>query len=246
VAGAPNASAASALDGYSTEYNQQQHVNYISTDGNVCELFFSDRWRFNLLTQLACAPLALPGGPIDGYATNFNNQQHVNYIGSDNHVHELFFDSAWRHHDLTALTGAPEVGVVTALDGYSTEYNQQHHINFLGTDNHIHELFFDSAWHHNDLTQAAGAGSFPAVSASRLDGYSTEYNRQQHVNYVGAGDHLHELFFDSAWHHNDLNQQSVAPNPQAGTPVAGYGANFNNQEHVIFIGAKGDIHELWF
>jgi Peptidase A4 family len=302
LAGAPNARAGSALDGYSTEYNRQQHVNYISADGNVCELFFSDRWRFNVLTQLAGAPLALAGGPIDGYATNFNNQQHVNYIGSDNHVHELFFDGAWRHNDLTALTGAPtpaigrfrlgsalagyatgfnrqqhvifigddlhvhelffdsawhhndltaltgapEVGVVTALDGYSTEYNQQQHINFLGADNNIHELFFDSAWHHNDLTQAAGAGSFPAVPASRLDGYSTEYNRQQHVNYVGSDNHLHELFFDSAWHHHDLNQQSVAPNPQAGTPLTGYGANFNNQEHVIFIGAEGDIHELWF
>jgi hypothetical protein len=31
------------------------------------------------------------------------SQQHVNYIGVDGDVHELWFDSAWHHNNLTLL-----------------------------------------------------------------------------------------------------------------------------------------------
>jgi hypothetical protein len=42
-----------------------------------------------------------PGGSaIDGYATGFNNQQHVIYIDTDNHIHELMVDNAWHDNDL--------------------------------------------------------------------------------------------------------------------------------------------------
>ena len=98
-------------------------------------------------------------GPIDGYATAttfFNNQQHVNFIGTDNHVHELFFDgTSWHDNDLTHLAHAqfdPAPG--SALDGYQTPGQQ--HVNYIGTDNHVHELFFDgTSWHDNNLTAAA-------------------------------------------------------------------------------------------
>ena len=39
-------------------------------------------------------------GPLDGYQTSFNNQQHVNYIGTDGHVHELVYTDHWSHTDL--------------------------------------------------------------------------------------------------------------------------------------------------
>ena len=48
---------------------------------------------------------AQPGSRVDGYQTTFNKQQPVNFIGTDNRVHELFFDNAWHHNDLTILTG---------------------------------------------------------------------------------------------------------------------------------------------
>jgi hypothetical protein len=47
------------------------------------------RLNHNDLTQPAHAPSAARGSALDGYQTTFNNQQHVNYIGTDNHIHEL-------------------------------------------------------------------------------------------------------------------------------------------------------------
>jgi hypothetical protein len=54
-------------------------------------LYFDSRWRHNDLTALSGAPAALPGSRLDSYVTSFNNQQHVNFISADNHVHELYY-----------------------------------------------------------------------------------------------------------------------------------------------------------
>jgi hypothetical protein len=66
--------------------------------------------------------------------------------------HELYYDGAWHHNDLTQLASAPPVQNLTGMDGYVTSFNQQQHVNFVGTDLQIHELYFDGVWHHNDLT----------------------------------------------------------------------------------------------
>jgi hypothetical protein len=241
---APSPAPGSALDGYQTSFNNQQHVNFIGLDSHVHELFYDNQWHHNDLTALAVAPAVGPGSTLDGYQTSFNNQQHVNFIGADNHVHELYFDNTWHHNDLTSLAGAPAVASGSALDGYETSFNNQQHVNFIGVDNHVHELYFDNTWHHNDLTSLAGA---PAVApGSALDGYETSFNNQQHVNFIGADNHVHELYFDNTWHHNDLAALSQAPAAKPSSPLDGYQTSYNNQQHVNFIGADNHVHELYF
>jgi hypothetical protein len=76
----------------------------------------------NSQTSCSIGPLLTArGSRLDGYATTFNNQQHVNFIGTDNHVHELFYDNIWHHNDLTLLAAAPPVAPGTHIDGYQTE-----------------------------------------------------------------------------------------------------------------------------
>ena len=137
----------------------------------------------------------MANSPLDGYSTEFNNQQHVNFIGADFHVHELYYDNKWHHNDLTALSaGAPNAAANSKLDGYATVYNSQQHVNYVGADNHIHELFYDGSWKHNDLSSISGLFSVPAA-ATRLVGYQTIFNQQQHVLFLGTDRHVHELFF---------------------------------------------------
>ena len=47
----------------------------------------------------------IPTTALDGYPLS-NDSKHVNFIGTDNHVHELYFTAAagWVDNDLTALT----------------------------------------------------------------------------------------------------------------------------------------------
>jgi hypothetical protein len=58
-------------------------------------------------------------------------------------------------------------------------------------DDHIHELWFQSKWNHNDLTVAANA-PLPAGDPS---GYTWNVHRTQHVVYRGIDNHIHELCF---------------------------------------------------
>ncbi len=249
-AGAPAAAPGSALDGYETSFNNQQHVNYIGTDGHVYELVYKDSWRHTDLTQAAGGPAAAPGSALDGYETSYNNQQHVNYIGIDGHVHELVFKGSWEHTDLTRAAGAPAPAPGSALDGYESSdqrqnnppYNYQQHVNYIGTDGHVHELVFKDSWSHTDLTHAAGAPT--AAPGSALDGYETSYNNQQHVNYIGTDGHVHELVYKDSWGHTDLTQAAGAPAVAPGSALDGYETSYNNQQHVNYIGTDGHVHEL--
>jgi hypothetical protein len=299
LSGAPTAVDPNALDGYSTEFNEQQHVNFVGADQHVHEIYYDNGWKHNDLSVLSAAPvLARANSPVDGYVTNFNQQQHVNYIGTDNHVHEIYYSSGWRHNDLTALGGAPIAASGSALDGYATEFNQQQHVNFVGKDGHVHEIYYDNGWKHNDLSQlggapvaaiangplsgyvtafneqqhvifigtdnrvyelvyengwqhtdllaAAGVSNLVAGAASRLDGYSTDFNEQQHVNFVGSDAHLHELYYDHGWKHNDLTQMSGSVVPLVGSSLAGYASGFNEQEHVMFLDGSRRVIELMY
>jgi hypothetical protein len=75
-------------------------------------------------------------------------------------------------------------------------FNNQQHINFFDINSHVHELYYDSAWHNNDLTILAGAPD--AVGGSSLVGYQTAFNQQQHVIFevlIGTALHIYELYY---------------------------------------------------
>jgi hypothetical protein len=209
------------------------------------------------------APAAIPGSPLDGYATDWNDQQHVNYIWVDGHVHEYYTGAGtWQYNDLSAAAGATGFlpGPGSPLDGYATDWNSQQHVNYIGADGHVHELFYSSSpfvsagWRHNDLSVAAGAtGSLPGPG-SRLDGYATDWNSQQHVNYADANGQVHELLYTSSngWQHNDLTALAgqsefgpfTFPGAVAASPLAGDPTDWNSQQHVTYIGVDGHVHEL--
>jgi hypothetical protein len=261
-----------ALDGYLTNTGQlfssaQQHVNYVDNNGHVRELFFDgSTWHDNDLFDSPISAGELPSNwaasmnAIDGYPTDWNNQQHVNYIGAgDGHVHELFFDgSTWHDNDLFKLAGIATdsqgnnntVGNNNTLEGYPTPWNQQQHVNYIGEDDHVHELFFDgSTWHDNDLFKLAGIPQASVAINSALDSYAGP-DQQQHVNYIGQGGVVNELFFDgNSWHSNDLFELAGnIPGSFLGpiyNALNGY-AGPNQQQHVNWVDGNGHVRELFF
>ena len=111
-------------------------------------------------------------------------------------------------------------------------------INYRGTDNHIHELWWNGSRHHNDLT-AAAVGAPEAASDPR--GYMFAAQGTQHVNYVGSDGHVHELWWDGSWHHNDLTVAASCKVNANGFPNAPRGYMFCAQltQHVNFWGPMG-------
>ncbi len=66
----------------------------------------------------------------------------------------------------------------------------------------------------------------------------------QHVVYRGIDGHIHELWYNGAWHHNDLTDAADAP-AAVGDP-SGYTWSADRTEHVVYRSSDGHIHELWF
>ena len=246
--------AGSPLDGYWGS-DSSQHVNFIGADGHVHELYIAPgvaNWENNDLTKMSgdgVSPKA--GSPLDGYWGS-DSSQHVNFIGADGHVHELYIAPGvanWENNDLTKMSGdgvSPKAG--SPLDGYWGSDSSQH-VNFIGTDGHVHELYIAPGvanWENNDLTKMSGDGVSPKAG-SPLDGYWGS-DSSQHVNFIGADGHVHELYIAPGvanWENNDLTKMSGdGVSPKAGSPLDGYWGSDSSQ-HVNFIGADEHVHELY-
>jgi len=105
----------------------------------------------------------------------------------------------WVDNDLTkfaqgtpASIGGVEGSNPTALDAYTDEDGSQH-VNFMAVGSEVHELYRNPAaqWADNDLTALAHGA--PPLLPGALDGY-TEKDGSQHVNFIAADGHVHELY----------------------------------------------------
>jgi hypothetical protein len=237
----------SALAGHSLG-DDSKHVFFIGTDNHVHELFIAGggRWADNDLTTLAGvgAKPPTPASALASYRLG-DDSQHVFFIGTDNHVHELFIAGAgWHDNDLTALAGAVAPAAASALTGYRLVGDDSLHVFFIGTDNHVHELFFaGGSWAANDLTALAGA--VPPTPTSALTGYRLG-DDSQHVFFIGTDSHVHELDIAGAgWHDHDLTTLAGAVAPTPASALTGYPLG-DNSKHVFFIGTDDHVHELFF
>ena len=127
------------------------------------------------MTAATGAPLA---PDTVGVGCTFEAQltQHVFYQGVDNHIHELWWDSkGWHHNDVTAAAGAP-LSLFGPETGYVFFTQATQHVFYQrqingATDDHIHELWWDShGWHDNDVTAAVGV---PTIKVGNLTSYDS-------------------------------------------------------------------------
>jgi hypothetical protein len=112
-----------------------------------------------------------------------NDQQHVNYIGLDSKVHELWYSDSggWKHNILSDLAGADDQNSLaggSALAGYTTPWTQQQHVIYFGADNKVRELVYSDreGWQQNirsDLAKVTGTDNPESGSVFTIDAYTT-------------------------------------------------------------------------
>jgi hypothetical protein len=194
--------------------------------------------------------LPTPSTPLTGYVTLTNagnTELHLNYIGIDGHIHERPGTPTKPDNDLSVLAGSSTFPATdSALDAYA-DLDGGQHVNFIGTDGHVHELYLASGghWIDNDLIVKSGNGITPRAN-SPLDGY-VDNDNGQHVNFIGIDGHVHELYIKpkGQWVNNDLIMLSGnGMTPSRTSPLYGYMAQDNGQ-HVNFIDPDGHVRELY-
>jgi hypothetical protein len=240
----------SALIGFSGGDNTQ-HVNYIGENGHVYETYIptTGAWSYYDLIALSGNGVApAPGSPLPGY-WGTDGSRHINFVGTDGHVHELYqpAGASWSNNDLTTFSG----GGVTPAAGQSLHSywgaDSSQHVNFVGTDGHVHELYImpGISWRTNDLTVASGSTVAPR-SLLALGGFA-DSTGSQHVHYIGVDGHIYEIYANAGagWAHNDLTAASKSSAIAAvNSPLFSY---FGPQasQHINFIGTDGHVHEIY-
>jgi hypothetical protein len=184
------------------EFRDIHHVVYDGIDRHIYELWHdSNGWHVNDLTNAA----VVGNGSITARVFTPIATQSIPFIEyGSGHIHELWWNSGtWRRSDLTHVTQAPLPH--RWLTNYSFWEQATQHINYRGSDGHVHELRWDyeHGWQHNDLTSQTGA---PLIRDSSFpSGYVFRYEGTQHVVYQGGDCIIHELWWDNTgWHHNPL------------------------------------------
>lgn len=130
--------AGSALSGYMGD-DGSVHVNFISTDRHVHELYWFNGWHDNDLTVLSRGVAALSGSALSGYWGG-DGSVHVHCIGIDGHVHEFYWSHNWSDNDLTALSQGTAPASGSILTGFwSSAHNES--VSYMGANRHIYEIY---------------------------------------------------------------------------------------------------------
>jgi hypothetical protein len=106
---------------------------------------------------------------------------------------------------------------------------------YVSQDGHVRELYYDGAWHGNDLTANTNG---PLAGGSQLTSFFD--GAIEHVFYISSGDnHVRELYNYGGWQGNDLTANTNGPAARA---IAGLTSFFDGViEHVFYI-SSGESH----
>jgi hypothetical protein len=235
-------------------YNGTQRLYFRGNDNHIHELVntnpLNPSWTHNDLTMITGALANATAYPV-GYTFHTQNTAHVFYRGEDDHIYELYLDgSSWNWNDLTNAAKAPLAVPTPAGNGLCAcawESKNTQHVVYIGQDNHLNELLWNGSWQWTDLTVNATGSQVPPAAGNDPSVYVWEGNGTEHVVFQGSDDTIHELWYDSSWHHNAFSSSFPGQVTVGQTPV-GYAFESNNTEHIVFNEGSGTGHimELYY
>lgn len=206
---------------------------------------------FNL-TQLTNTQSDHPkaNSPLTAFTWQKQQSLHVIYLDNQSHMRELYRvgTGPWYTNDLSAHTdylGSSLPRANSLLAGYTWENQGTEHVVYIAQDGTIRELYYDGGWHGNNLSATRGA--LPPASNSPLAAYVCEYENTQHVIYVNANGDVQELYYSGGgWASGDpLNLQAGATKPASNSALAGYAAEYERTQHVVYVDDFSVMHEIY-
>jgi 3D (Asp-Asp-Asp) domain-containing protein len=159
AAGAPAAASGSPVKVQINTIANTDEVFYLGTDSHVHELWSSAGvWHAADPTAAAGAPAAVSGSAIAAQINTIANTDEVFYLGTDLHVHELWSSAGvWHAADPTAAAGGPSAVSGSPVAAQINTIATTDEVFYLGTDQHVHQLWYSGGiWHAVDVTAAAG------------------------------------------------------------------------------------------
>ncbi len=249
IAGAPAATAGSALMAYTDPVSNNQDVYYVGADQHVHLLWWNgDPWKTLDLTAINGAPGAQPGFQF----VRTNNGNSFYYLGTDGNIWQFWNNSSssttsWHTANINAIAGTPTAAGGSAPLGYTDPISNNQDIYYVGTDEHLHLLWWNGdPWKTIDIT-AVTAG--PNVQAG------TQFVRTNNGNsfyYLGTDANVYQSWNSGSsssvgtWHSPCITCIAGAPVVAAGSSLLAYTDSVANNQVVYYIGADQHVHLLWW
>jgi hypothetical protein len=204
-------------------------------------------WIYQDLTGIAhgAPPLAEVGPGISSFADAYG--EHVCYVGTDEHIHQLFYiqnEGKWVDQDLTERTGGPVAHPLTGISSFADGYGE--HVYYMGkNDLHIHQLWFDNInWVDQDLTKLTGGPLALEGYTCPISSFANGYG--EHVYYPDIGYEIHQLYFNNiGWADQPLTAWTGGAAHLGDSGISSFADGYG--EHVYYIGSPdGHMHQLYF
>jgi outer membrane protein assembly factor BamB len=180
---------AGAITSWVSATDNLQHVAYIGQNGHVYELYMrvgQQPWRYDDLTAISGAPHA-QGGALTSWLSATDNNQHVVYIGHDQHLYVNFMrvgQQPWQFDDLTAISGCPPALLappMSQLTSWVSASDNLQHVAYLSSDQ-IYEVFKrvgGQPWSY--AGPSLDAGAIFGVASSALTSWVSPADNVQHI-----------------------------------------------------------------
>jgi len=178
---------------------------------------------------------------VAAFVTTPNDQPHVYYLSSSDHVHQLFNNgSTWGDEDLTTESGGPAAMAKSAVAGFSLQNFQ--YVFYVANTGDVHQLLYNNiSWVDSDLTAQTGG---VLANPSQLTAFATTPNNQLHVYYMATNRHINQLFNNGiSWANEDLTAETGGP---LASSVGMSGVNIQNFQFVYYVATNGDVHQLFY
>jgi hypothetical protein len=250
--GAPAAGTGSGLSSQVNTIANTDEVFYVGANQHIYELFWSSTagWNFGDLTGTTGSGLAANGSQVVGHTDNIAGTDEVFYVGSNQHIYELFWTSAtgWNFGDLTFTTGAPAAGTGSGLSSHVDTVANTDEVFYVGANQHVYQLFWSSSagWNFGDLTMTTGAAV--AASGSPIISHVNGIVSTDEVFYLASNQHVYELFWSSSagWNFSDLTLTTGTSAARSGSGLSSYIDTITNTDEAFYVGPDQHIDELWW
>lgn len=262
--GAASAVSGSSLVGFIDSCANSDNVFYIGNNGHVELLNWTPAgWTTQDLTKLTNTGLAV-GTAIVGHikGSGLNQSQEIFYVESDNNVHELWrwsgcaggaaFDG-WHNANVSTANGDTGVSATpgSSLAALYDSNAGTDAVFYVGTDGHLHDLFFSAAgiWSNIDITRNANGPAL--LPGTALAAHVNTIANSEEVYYFDTSENVRGMW---AWSSNPTTWNSPAASINSyasGAPAAAVGSplltdmnTLASLDDVYYIGTNNNIYEL--
>ncbi len=185
--------------------------------------------------------------PMAATVINSNNEVEVFYI-SANQIFSIYGgpSSGWWGRCITCAAGAPQPAAGTALTSLVDQKGQFTHVFYEGTNGHVYQLYCScnntsGTWRFADPTLLAGA---PVAAADSALTTLADYGSSTiiHVFYLGADQHVHQLYWTGSWHSADPTSLARAPVAVSGSALTSF-LDGSGVLHIFYLNSQ-NVQEL--